>query len=173
MCGKETGRVPVPVPDTEDAHADWVNKVTANLAQNVNSNISIKQEKNKMLILSNINEDDLGKIQFVTNTDINNTHGRLVAIGVTIPGNGSNPLSITIPGLSQHISKIFDDSDAQAFLDGKKLHTPLVTPFIAPLKNTPMSVSLFVDFMTAMIPSMPKTANKQKTYSLTFNPKSR
>jgi hypothetical protein len=182
MCGKETCHTPqpkengntnhIPIPPEEDGHADWVNKVTTTLAQQVNTNINITRTKNKMLLLSNITEDDLSKLQFLTNTDRNNNHGRIIGFGVTIPGNNNVPLPIEIPGLPEIMSKIFDDSDAQAFLASKITHTPYQAPFIGPIRNNSMSVSYYIDFITLMNPSMPKTANKTKTYSLTFSPKS-
>lgn len=155
----------------EDPHADWLNKVTTNLAQSVNTNISVYEGKNKILILSNISENDLAKLTFITNTDNNNTHGRVIAFVVSIPGNNA-PLYIKIPGLSQIISTIFDESDSLAFTNYKKTHIPFETPFRGPLRGIPISVSAYIDFISSMIPSMTKTVNKPKTYSLAFSPNS-
>ena len=128
MCGKETCHTPQPqensnishiaIPSKEDSYVDWVNKVTTTLVQKVNTNINITHKKNKVLLLSNITDDDLPKLQFLTNKDTNNNYGHIIGFSVTIPGNNA-PLPIEIPGLPEIISKIFDDSHAEAFLTYK------------------------------------------------------
>jgi len=169
MCGEEDNNHTN--ISKEDEHACWLNNVTIALAKQVNTNISFTQGKNNLLILSNINENDLTKLSFITNTDKNNNYGRVIGMNVSIPGN-IEPLPVKIPGLSKIISQIFDDSDSQAFIKSIRTHNPFVTPFRGPLRGIPISVSTYIDYISSMNPSMTKTKNKPKTYSLAFSPNS-
>jgi len=154
----------------QDIHAEWLNNLTTAMAQKVNTNILVTQGKNNLLILKNVAESDLPQLPFLTNTDSNNNYGRVTGFGVSIPGqNSANPLKV--PGLSEAIVKAYNDSDSQAFINGNKTHRPFNNPFTNPVSNAPMSVSLYIDYITAMNPSIPNTGGKVKTYSIAFSPK--
>lgn len=154
----------------EDIHADWLNNLTTNLIKKVNTNIHVRPVKNsKALVFSNISEDDLANLNFWTNSDNNNNHGRVIGFSVSIPGIIS-PLPITIPGLSQTMIKKFNDSDSQAYMNYEKTHKPYHFPFTQNLVNNSLSVGEYIDTQTSLNPSLTQTSGVQKTYSLAFTP---
>jgi hypothetical protein len=179
MCG-ENNKPPMPRPmprpmptqpaSPEDVHAPWLLNLITNLAQKVNTNIVVKPMPNGSLMLTNVAEADLAKLSFLTNTDANNNFGRVTAMGVSIPGQNS-PLPLKIPGFSQTMVKIFNSYDSQAFLADSKTFKPFVAPFTNPVTKSPMSVNLYIDYITAMLPNMPETGGKVKTYSIAFSAK--
>lgn len=165
---------PITVDNTkssqEQAHADWMNKVTTNLVQKVNPNIEVRQGKNgEGLIFSNISESDLENLQFVTNTDHNNNHGFVAGVSVSIHGNNS-PLTLSIPGFSQVMIKLFNDSDSQAFIKSERFHTPFKLPFSNNNRSASLSVGDYIDMQTSLNPSLPQTLGKPKTYSIVHTP---
>ena len=156
----------------EDAHADWLNNLTTNLIKKVNPNIHVRPVKNsKALVFSNISESDLANLNFFTNSDHNNNHGRVIGVSASIPGNNA-PLPLAIPGFSQTMTKLFNDSDSQAFVNSERTHKPFHIPFHHNVSNNNLSVGEYIDTLTSLNPSLPQTSGVPKTYSLAFTPKS-
>ena len=176
MCDKE--KVLPEEASKEDAHIDWLNKVTTHLIKKVNTNIHVTQEKNKLLKITNISELDLANLEFLTNTDHNNIHGKIVKMAVSIPGNNNGSLiNINIPGLSETICNIFEKSDAEAFLSLNKSHKPFKYPFSkvttsdSSKTNNNLSVGDYIDIQTYLNHLLPKTTGVNKIYSLAFSSK--
>jgi hypothetical protein len=158
----------------EDVHSQWLLNLITNLAQKVNTNIVIKQMPNGSgsLMLSNVGENDLDSLTFLTNTDANNNFGRVTGMGVSIAGQNGTAIPVKIYGFSSAIVKAYNDADSQAFLNNSKTFKPFVDPFTNPVTWAPMSVSEYVDQQTASNPSLPKTTGVPKTYSVAFSAKS-
>jgi hypothetical protein len=118
----------------EDDHSQWLLNLITNLAQKVNTNIVVKQMGNGLglLMLSNVGENDLAKLSFLTNNDVNSNYGRVVGMNVSIAGQNGTAIPVGIPGFSQAIAKAYSDSDSEAFLNNSKTFKPFVDPFTDP-----------------------------------------
>ena len=116
--------------------------------------------------MSNINEGDLAKLSFLTNTNTSNRILRLARMTVSIPAANGPLQPVAIPGFSQSMSGIFNNSDSSASLAGQTLQTPFKTPY---KNNNPPSVGAWVDQMTASLPYLPPTTGKPKTYLMVLS----
>jgi hypothetical protein len=186
MCGPNPPVPPTPVPPVANSRgpvaprnspSNWHLKATAHLAKKVNPLI-VTTMKNNQLVMSNISDNDLNNLQFLTNNANNNFIGRLNNFGVSIKGNNGSLVPVNIPGLSQVMTGIYDKSDIEASLNNNKTHSPFENPFPNASMNLPstngkslpsasMSVGDYVDTLTAMNPSLPSTSGQEKTYTMT------
>jgi hypothetical protein len=146
-----------------DLHSEWLLNVATHLAKKVNPNIQVSKKGN-ILQIGNISESDLPKLSFVASKDTSNRVPKLVNLGISIPDSNGNPLSLNIPGLTAIASKIFADSDADAFLSGKKLFRPFASH--SSDSTTTNNVSQYIDTMTSINPSLTKSSGKSKTFNL-------
>jgi hypothetical protein len=156
---------PIPIPDPQST---FLLNVATHLAKNTNPNISVSTAgKNKQSIaLSNISEDDLTKLPYLTNTNQSKKITNFLNMGVSIIGDDGSRQIINIPGFSQMMQQSFSNSDSQASLAGAKTHTPFKQPFKTTRQagSPPMSVGDLVDKLTALNPALPSTSGKPKTY---------
>ena len=152
--------------EKSDLHSEWLLNVATHLAKKVNPNIQVSKKGN-ILQIGNISESDLPKLSFVASKDTSNKVSKLVNFGVSIPDSNGNPLSLNIPGLSAFASKIFADSNADAFLSGKKLFRPFASH--SSDSATTNNISEYIDTLTNMNPSLPKSSGKPKTFNLAIH----
>jgi hypothetical protein len=159
-------------PDLE--HADWLLYTQEKLIQRVSTNIStriVKTGEKRYLIISNITEEHLDNLQFLTNTDTNNNYLYIEQFSVYISG---APDSISIPGLGSIVLNVFRQSDATAFFENKKTHKPFdvsdnVSDFMGST-FTGSTFSEFIDEFSGLIPFAPSTRGCVKTYEIILNP---
>jgi len=153
-------------------HRDWLLATTVKMVQNIDSFIRWKiislPNGTKHLVLSNISEDSLGKINFLTNTDQNNNYLYLEDINVFIDGNFNNRIEVT--GLKELAIELYNNSDQLAFLSNSQTHVPFNNPLLYPFTNKPMSLNTYIDLVTSAVPFNPNTVGHVKTYSLILNP---
>jgi hypothetical protein len=163
---------PTPAPATRtkrnqsDPYSDWALDTIAHLTNKLNNEIQIKKNGNT-LKLSNISDTDLQNLKFITITDQSKRHLKMTNCGVSIKESTGTPMALQIPGLSQMVSQMFIDSASESFFANEKTFKPFKQ---AAAKAVPSqsNVGDIVDKMTAMMPSMPKTVGKDKTYHLSF-----
>jgi len=164
MCG-ETGTPCASsmsnVSNEDLTHRDWLlvsqQKVIQQKAPSVSTMIM-----GTSLVITNISEADLLKLEFLTNTDKNNNYLYLETVKVNLSGSVS-PLLVS--GLQDTMLDVFRLSDLQSFLkDSEKTHTP----FNATAFNG-KSVGEFLDILTAALPTVPDSAGLSKMFTLTIN----
>jgi hypothetical protein len=173
MCGKDKTPAPAapatrptrPTRPAQDPHSKWALNVVGHLANKVCPEIQCKTQGNTMT-LSNVSDADLKKLSFPTPTDQSNRILRVSQMGVSIPDSQGQSMTIGIPGLNEYMSKTFDDSASDAFLTGNKTHCPFKQPTAKAVSQV-SAAGVFVDTMTAMMPSLPKTSGKAKIFSIT------
>jgi hypothetical protein len=169
MCGKDKAPVAPaarPKRNQSDPHSDFVLNTCGYLATKVNPAIQITKKGNTMT-MSNISDADLQNLQMLTSTDQSNRPLRFSNIQVSIPDAQGFTMQLNIPGLNEIMGKIVASSATEAFLANQKVHKPfkqLSAKAVAP--QSP--VSDIVDMLTSMIPSVPKSTGKSKTYKLSL-----
>jgi hypothetical protein len=160
------------VPDL--THADWWIRVTVKLLQSVDTSlrfITRRVGKTQHLIVKNISEETLEKLFFLVNTDQNNNYGYLEVLQVFTKDDYSRT-PVPIPGFSTLANAIWNEADAKGFVAGETTQTAFAAPLNNPFTNVPLTVSQYVDLITAIIPWAPKTLGKEKVFTLVLNPDS-
>ena len=157
------------VPDYQ--HRDWLLFSTQKLIQELDPAITVEiitsPNGSKRLFASQISEESINKLYFITNTDQNNNYLYLEDFQVYISGN-STP--IQIPGFSQTAINMFRRSDIISFVEGRKLHFPFSPENLRDSTYTGKTFSGFVDVYTGLIPYIQGTEGYVKTYEIILNP---
>ena len=147
-------------------HRDWLLKTTQALIVKVDPVISTKiidtPDGGKRLLVNHVSESSIQLLEFLTNTDQNNNYLYLEKFSLTLERD-LEPLEF--PGLSEVMVKIFQDSDANAFINGLKTHKPF-----SPSSFNDVTSNQFVDIFSSLVPFVPNTSNKIKFYNLVLNP---
>ena len=147
-------------------HRDWVLRtqqaIIAQVAPNVSTKIIDTDNEGKLLLINHVDEYDIVKLRFLTNTDQNNNYLYLEDFSVILEG-GIQPLEF--PGLKESIIKTFELSDGFAFLEGSKIHFPFTGN-----NFKGESINKFVDGLSALLKFVPDTLGIKKYYNLTLNP---
>jgi hypothetical protein len=148
--------------------ADWLCFFTLSLIRKINPNIATHISKKtdsegntikRNIFIKNISEEDITKLEFLTNTDDNNNFLYLESFGVRLANEfGRVGEYIKIPGQIDVIKDIWRQSDSDAFLNNQKTHKPLE------------NINKFVDSYTDLHKSLPKTYGFVKMYDLGLNP---
>jgi hypothetical protein len=160
-------------PPTDLTHADWWIRIHIKMLQKIDQSLRFSVLKfsnnTQHLHIENISEETLPKLCFLTNTDQNNNYGYLEHFHVyTTNDNSKTPISV--PGLKDLLVSIWNNSDTDAFLAGKKTQTPFLHPLNNPITKKPMSIKDYIDMITSTIPWSPKTAGQTQYYSIAVNP---
>jgi hypothetical protein len=160
-------------PDLSDlTHADWWIRTTVKLLQSVDTSLRfkvLKVGKTQHLSVENVSEETLPQLFFYVNTDQNNSYGYLESMQVFLKDDYSDT-PVPIPGFSTLANAIWNEADAKGFVAGQKTQTAFLNPLNNPHTNEPLSISQYVDIITAIIPWAPKTLGKVKIYSFVLNP---
>lgn len=151
---------------------DWLAFSTKQLIAKVDPSISVdliyNSEGGMQIILDNISEKSMNKLQFLTNTDQNNNYLYLETLFVYINGSLS-PLNV--PGLSEIAITLYQAADINEFTAGNKLKTPFSSKNINNTSLPPNSTfNDLVDSLTSIIPFIQSTYQKTKTYKIILNP---
>jgi len=158
-------------PDLQ--HRDWLIQSTIRLVINIDRNVRyqiVKPSDNTMhLILSNITQETLKNLIFLTNTDQNNNYLYLENFYLNLDEQNSTPSYIF--GLKEIAIELWRNSDAEAFLKSEKTHKPfLFDAFVSPITNQPISIDEFVDNLSSTINILPNTKDRKKFYTMVLNP---
>jgi hypothetical protein len=144
--------------------ADWLCFLTKTLVNNVNSNITVEIKKytdsngtvtKRLIFIRGVSQEDIQKLQFLTNTNVNNNYLYLEKFSVFLE---QSPIPINIPGLEEIIIEFWRNADSNAFINDDK--------FFKPFEN----INNFIDSYTNLHVCLPKTRNLNKKYNLTLNP---
>jgi len=149
---------------------DWLLFSTQQLIEQVDPNIPVQIVENdygeKVLIASQISQDTISKLYFITNNDFNKNTLQLVDIFVYLD---SYRDPVKIPGLKEIVvNNIFKISDVNAFVNGNKLQYPFEN---SNMKNA-SSFNDFVDKLSSYTPYAAQTSGKTKIYKIVLNPSS-
>lgn len=151
-------------PDFEQR--DWLLFSMQQLIENVDPNISIniiKAGESKLLIASNITEDSIIKLSFLSNSDFNNNYLYLENFSVFL-NSYNEPLNI--PGISEIVINQYRRSDIiYGFIQGKKTFQPFTSCNLGNINFNDM-----IDNITSIIPGCTNTKNKIKLYEIILNP---
>jgi hypothetical protein len=154
-------------------HRDWLLFTQQALISKVNPNISTeivdRDNGSKVLIISDIPEDSIKDLLFITNTDNNNNnnYGYLEEF-VFLKFDSSIPLNI--PGLSKIVKNIYRYSDMNPFLSESTKHDPFNPKNFVNSSFTEQSFTEFVNELTALLPFTTDTGSIITTYQIIFNP---
>ena len=147
-------------------HRDWVLRsqqaLIADIAPIVSTSIQETPDGGKRLFINHVNESDIQKLLFLTNTDQNNNYMYLENFEI-FTSNDIRPLYF--PGLSQIMIKIFETTDLKGFIEGSKTQQPFV-----PSSFNGLTINEFIDVLSNYLPFVPNTSGKAKYYTLTLNP---
>jgi hypothetical protein len=151
---------------------DWLAFSTKQLISKVDPSIAVdliyNSEGGMQIILDNVSEESIIKLQFLTNTDQNNNYLYLENLFVYINGSLS-PLNV--PGLSEIAVTLYQAADINEFIAGNKLKTPFSSKNIQNTSLPPNSnFNDLVDNLTSIIPFTQSTFQKTKTYKIILNP---
>jgi hypothetical protein len=128
----------------------------------VKTNIIYLEKDRRILKLSNISESDLLNLKFLTNTDKNNNYLYLEKAKVYL--NYENE-PFEIPGLSDMLNEVLQNSDTKAFLNDEKTHTPYTSESFNGL-----TLGEFIDSLTDKLPFLQKTEGIHKIFTILLNP---
>ena len=156
----------VPSMPSMDSHSDFVLNLSTYLANKTNLNINVSKGTNQNVIMSNISEDDLTKLQFLTNTNISNKILNIAGMSVGINAANGSLQNIAIPGFAKSMIQFFNNADDTSFLAGNKTHIPFKSPFKG---NNPLTVGAWVDQLTTSLPNLPTTTGKPKFYTINLS----
>ena len=137
---------PTPPLSSMDSHSDFVLNISSYLANKTNLNIKVSKGTNQNAIMSNISEDDLTKLPFLTNTNISNKILNIEGMNVGITALDGSLQNISIPGFSQTMIQLFHNSDTTTFLFGNKTHIPFKSPFKKRLNGPPQVFNSFKNY---------------------------
>ena len=147
-------------------HRDWLLKTQQALvlksAPDISTQIIESSNGSKKLWIKYVDEQNFQELQFLTNTDNNNNYLYLEDFEIIVEG-GIYPLDF--PGLKETMVKIFEISDGNAFLDGKKTHQPFMGPVFCG-----STMSEYIDYVSDYLPFMNNTLGVKKYYNLVLNP---
>lgn len=159
------------VPDL--THANWLLFSQEKLIQNVNPNISteivISPDK-RLLVVSNVSAKDIDNLNFLVNTDQNNSYLNLESFTIFLKGASK---SVNISGFETIILNNFKRTDITGFLSKATVHYPFNVKNFKNLDGTDFTgktLSEFIDQFASLIPFSPSTKGKHKTYSFVVNP---
>ena len=145
---------------------DWVLFSMQNLIENVDPQISVKivtLGTSKLLVASQISENSITKLSFLTNNDANNNYLYLENFSVYL-NLYNEPLNI--PGLNEIVINQYRRSDIiNGFIAGKNTFQPFCSCNLGNINFNEM-----VDNITSIIPGCTSTKNKQKFYEIVLNP---
>jgi len=152
-------------------HRDWLLRNTTQLILSIDPTITYiivnGPNDSKHLIFSDITEESLLKLFFITNTDINNNYLYLEALHVYLE-NSNNCLQI--PGLHELAIQLWAYADSNGFSDGKKFFKPFDNNLINPVNGKPINIRTWIDIYSAMVPFIPNTLNKKLMFKMCVNP---
>jgi hypothetical protein len=152
-------------------HQDWILNSQKALIFKVDPNISteiISKNDKKLLLVSNVSEESIDKLYFITNTDQNNNYLYIEKFQVYI---NSSPLSVPIRGLNETVQDVYYNSDITSFLNSQKVHYPfngLLYQQGCVFRGT--TFSEYVDFSSSCTPLSPETSGFEKRYAFIVNP---
>jgi hypothetical protein len=151
-------------------HRDWLLYSIQILIEEINPTINVtildKDDGGKILIANQISEEDIGKLNFLVNTDSNNNYLYIENFEVFINGSFT-PLQL--PGLSTIVINMYRRSDILGFIAGKKLHLPFDKNNFKYSSYTG-DINGFIDTYSSLIPYNVTTFGNVKTYQITLNP---
>lgn len=156
---------------------DWLIHTTKHFLRTIDpsiiTDIQYTGDGGRVLIVSNVSEETLDKLAFITNTDKNNNYGYLEDFKVFIKGELE---PVDLGDFSETVLDLFRSSDADAFLNDKKTHTPFA---VSNLKNTPAfntegkRFADYVDFISGTLQGSRSTYGLVKLFEFVFNPDAR
>ncbi len=156
--------------DPDLKHADWLLFTQEKLIQRISTNIStqiVKTDAKRFLIISDIPEEYLDRLEFITNTDTNNNYLYIERFTVYLSG---FPKPVDIPGLGNIVVNAFRQSDANGFLEGNKTHRPFDVHQFVGSNFKGDTFSGFIDSFSSLIPFAPTTTDNKKMYQIILNP---
>ena len=158
-------------PGADLQHRDWLLRTTIKQILAIDPTITYRIDSgsndSKHLILSDISEETLPHLAFITNTDVNNNYLYLEALIVSLD-NSNNYLQI--PGLTNLAVEIWNYSDSNAFTSGDKFFKPFDRNLTNPLTGHPINISEWIDIYTSAVPFVPNTKDKRKKFRIVLNP---
>jgi hypothetical protein len=146
---------------------DWVNTTIETMVHSVDPNIKVVFTKQKEVLLSNIGEESLLNLKFLTNNDLNNNYVTLINFVLfTDDDNFQQPL--VIPGLKDVAVYCWKYNDSNSFLNGNNTFLPFGTLVLKdPCSNSLININEYIDIYTSMLSSIYlSTLGKVKKYSL-------
>jgi len=153
---------------------DWLIYTTKDFLRTIDpsifTDIQYKGDGGRILIVSNVSEETIDKLAFITNTDKNNNYGYLEGFSVYIKGEKE---PVDLGDFSETVIEMYRSSDADGFLNGKKTHTPFS---VSNLKNVPAfntegkRFADYVDFISGTLQGSRSTYGLVKLFTFVFNP---
>jgi hypothetical protein len=147
-------------------HRDWLlfsmQNIILSIDQSISTFIIDTPNGGKILRATQVSEETISNLPFLTNTDQNNNYLYLQDFKVYIKSY-SSPLDI--PGIVQTTVNAFRRSDINGFLQGNKTHFPF-----NPSNYKGLNFNEFIDQYTSLQPTCLNTTGYVKYYEFVLNP---
>ena len=147
-------------------HRDWLlfsmQSIILSIDQSISTFIIDTPNGGKILRATQVSEETISNLPFLTNTDQNNNYLYLQDFKVYIKSY-SSPLDI--PGIVQTTVNAFRRSDINGFLQGNKTHFPF-----NPSNYKGLNFNEFIDQYTSLQPTCLNTTGYVKYYEFVLNP---
>jgi len=144
-------------------HSDWLISSIEQIVKTIDSTIIIDKLGNS-ITLSEIKEDVIDNLVFLTNTDQNNNFFGLKRISVYL---GSDLQADNNNSLTTAVKQLWTRSDLVAFIQEKKLHKPFD---VSNLDNTPSfkgkTFSEYTDLITGSNNNIVNSQGRKKKYTI-------
>ena len=115
------------IPDNQNSRILWAYHVSEQKCHLSDPTASIRthtdENGNMKLVVRNIHEDNIGKFEFIVNNDQNNFRIHLDRFTVQLENNSE---SLKFVGLYDIVHDSFMHSELDAFIEGKKFHSPFI-----------------------------------------------
>ena len=135
-------------------HRDWLLYSQIALTQRDDPSIPVKivpfGNNQRRLVISNLNDEQLEKLRFFTNTDQNNNYLYIEKFNIYVDG-FQNPQNIV--GLNEIMMNMYRYSDATAFLEDRKTHNPFNADKFTNAKGDVASIDAFVNSYLREVPT--------------------
>ena len=145
-------------------HRNWLLFSTKQILETIDINLSIEiidtEDGGMRLIVSNISEETIDKLKFLTNNDKNNNYFYFEEIHIYLDGSDKPTI---IPGFNEVVKDMFERSDINGFIQDKKLHEPFN---VVNLPNAPgftgKSFNEYLDTYSGLVPECVSTKHHTK-----------
>ena len=116
--------------DTKNSRIVWAYNIAENLIHRADPTASIRVHIDDIgrmkLVVRNIDEKNIEKMEFMVNNDQNNFRVHLDRFTVQL---GNNSESLKFVGLYEIVQDSFMHSELDAFIEGKKFHKPFIAKY--------------------------------------------
>ena len=146
-------------------HSDWLLISTEQILKTIDNNLVILKQGNSITV-SQIKEDVIDKLVFLTNSDTNNNFLGLQSMQLFLDGQPKSDTETDI-SLTSYVKQLWTRSDLVGYLEEKRLHKPFD---VSNLDNAPSftgtTFAEYTDLITGSKGGVGNSVGRKKTYTI-------